>query len=1491
MRRLRLLARCFARCLAPIPLLALATLVACGPPGATGVPSGSFQVTSTGLGPCRSGQRVRWPLRISGGAGGPYLVRRIAGALPPGLSLARDPPAIEGTLLLDGLYQFTLEVLDLGAHPFLSCVATWRVAVEPGDVAIVGATRNGASALAWPSDDAPVGALPVLDPVVYDEWTVVSVVVAGGEPPYRLAVVSGDASGDGGALPLGVAIPAGSTALVGAPVEVGPGGGAFTFTLEATDARGRSGRLTVRWTVDTPPVSFVTAALPDGVAGAPYEADIVVQGGVPPFWRELVRAAPADDYTVARAPMTADVVYEPGGPPLVDPPDALTRIDASVYPPEDLAGPDYRTAAPGAPPEGLRLVETTGRWHGVPRRRGTFRVHAHVRSTVLPDAYGQHAWRTFDLSFAPAALLALDPGLTTEGTLSSAPPYAHLPAAERTVPYDPDGGTPGLSLRATGGVGKDGWTDAPHESEALRLSGGGEGGETDGGYTWSVDLDPDHDGGRDPVPAMELDAERGLWRATDPDALVPQQPQEIRFTARDEALPLAARQVAGATVLFEVGPDVVIVTESTTSSSATGADTLGLDDAATSIRVLEPFSSGAVLRDPSDAQDLAATHEVPAPAGEGVDLATLLSGIDCLRVSVNPNGWWDDVTGLDPRAARPLQHGDRNAYVPYVGTGYVGATVTTSTLGACQPDATAVELPACTSPDVVDDPATGTYASGGRLFVFDAAERFGVFVIRRDGRIDVPIAFEKTTWVRFGDSWSQPWSSEGTHSLVNLPEMAVSPDGRFAAMKLAQTYDRLENVETTPIVLFTLTGERPAAWGGREWHVVDVGSDGSDAEGRVAFASSLALTDRFAYVLAAGGDVASWSWKEHHVYRIEILSSGSAGALLEPDAYEGWTNAPGRALQTPFERYVEPFTEGPNRPGRSMVGRGGYDATETSLASHPFRVSADGRSIAILAAPAPSGTEGPDVRRYRAWVDQDGTLYPASGTPRRVPRGGGRGYALRDGPEIFPRLDAGSRSGPTPSLEISDDGLSLALVVSRAARLDGDGGGADAGPLARDDVVLLRAADGASWSSGVVEAQVTGSESGAAPVFSGPTVWRFGALAFAREGGGLFFWGGFSAAGPAATEPDAIAGRHRAKSYVGTLYAYDPGRGQVVSILDARDGGASEGAGAVHDAAHPVLGPTAAWSAAGGVVKPVGGFVSPNGCFLYLVNAGALSEEDPSDHALLGVPVRSLDGSRSIGGHPDGRAFRVAGMPGRRGFLPRYGDGPWSYVGIGSARYDATSPAYYGQHAPGGATGAGLQVLGAGTGRVFFVTHEQRQGPLSVGDADEPYEAGGPVRDTAYGDAGHVNGHVAVFDADLGGPVSLLTVPGLGPASSAASRPVVYVEVAPGGGAVAFVYGDGGTVAYYREKVAIVTGIDLDPATGELRGEPTFRALTGERGRAGPEMGFDSTGARLYFSFGPAADENEQQLVRVRVGAAAAEGGPTSYAFPERRYGVLFAGR
>ncbi|MCP6341509.1 hypothetical protein NL462_27520, partial [Klebsiella pneumoniae] len=79
---------------------------------------------------------------------------------------------------------------------------------------------------------------------------------------------------------------ASSTSIVGAPVEVKPGGAPFVLTIEATDGLGRKARKTVQWKIDTPPVIVATPVLADAVCGTQYTETIQIVDGIPPFRSE-----------------------------------------------------------------------------------------------------------------------------------------------------------------------------------------------------------------------------------------------------------------------------------------------------------------------------------------------------------------------------------------------------------------------------------------------------------------------------------------------------------------------------------------------------------------------------------------------------------------------------------------------------------------------------------------------------------------------------------------------------------------------------------------------------------------------------------------------------------------------------------------------------------------------------------------------------------------------------------------------------------------------------------------------------------------------------------------------------------------------------------------------------------------------------------------------------------------------------------------------------
>ena len=85
-----------------------------------------------------------------------------------------------------------------------------------------------------------------------------------------------------------------------------------------------------------------------------------------------------------------------------------------------------------------------------------------------------------------------------------------------------------------------------------------------------------------------------------------------------------------------------------------------------------------------------------------------------------------------------------------------------------------MRLPVCTDTGVTPSTSQGVYTDGGKLYVFDTSGYFGVFIIRKDGRIYVPAAFQKSSsgYVSFGDNWT-----EGLHQL-GRPDATASTRSR-----------------------------------------------------------------------------------------------------------------------------------------------------------------------------------------------------------------------------------------------------------------------------------------------------------------------------------------------------------------------------------------------------------------------------------------------------------------------------------------------------------------------------------------------------------------------------------------------------------------------------------------------------------------------------------------------------------------------------------------
>jgi hypothetical protein len=487
-----------------------------------------------------------------------------------------------------------------------------------------------------------------------------------------------------------------------------------------------------------------------------------------------------------------------------------------------------------------------------------------------------------------------------------------------------------------------------------------------------------------------------------------------------------------------------------------------------------------------------------------------------------------------------------------------------------------------------------------------------------------------------------------------------------------------------------------------------------------------------------------------------------------------------------------------------------------------------------------------------------------------VTGGATRGYSLARGSNVATFEYWHRWGGPTPPMEFSDDGRAVAVVASRFAGTPTYSAPTTTWPSAREDVIAYRTTDHVQWR----EVPVTGDGS-SVNVFSaaGGAIWRFGCLAFTKDGKGLVFWGGFScwhAAGTSSTvQYSSLQG--------GTLYGADLSTAtshsdvRVTSLLDAAEGGSADGVRTYSTTSPyaPTL-PALAYSSVAGVVKPYGGFLSRNREFLYLCNKGGVATAS-ADYRLVGVNVRSTDPTASVNGHPDFRAFAVGGWPSRRGFLSgTYQHYP--YYGL----YFTDYPAYR-------KWGAGLQVVARDAGWVFWASHHQSVGP-AVGTASALY--GGPLRSTYSYDYASLGGEVEGFEADVGGQVERLSSFG----SDGAVRRIHFLAPRASGDAVAFVLDTYGTsnASPSHESLHVVRSVAFAGAGG-LAATPWRASVEHGPERIGDAVAFGSEGDRLYYGAGEASDENVQTLREARFTAAGVIVRTLSAA--PRRWNVLFAGR
>jgi len=201
-----------------------------------------------------SGVAYSQTLSASGGTA-PYAYTISAGALPVGLSLSSSG-ALSGTPTVSGSFNFTVTATDAttgAAAPYAGAQAYTLV---------IGA----------PTITVDTAALPAATVAVAYSQTVTA---SGGTAPYSYVVTAG-------ALPAGVSLsPAG--VLSGAPTQ----GGAFAFTVTATDSSGGSGPFSgsraLTLAVNAPSIAITPTTLPNGQFQTAYSQALSASGGVAPY--------------------------------------------------------------------------------------------------------------------------------------------------------------------------------------------------------------------------------------------------------------------------------------------------------------------------------------------------------------------------------------------------------------------------------------------------------------------------------------------------------------------------------------------------------------------------------------------------------------------------------------------------------------------------------------------------------------------------------------------------------------------------------------------------------------------------------------------------------------------------------------------------------------------------------------------------------------------------------------------------------------------------------------------------------------------------------------------------------------------------------------------------------------------------------------------------------------------------------------------------------
>ena len=719
-------------------------------------------------------------------------------------------------------------------------------------------------------------------------------------------------------------------------------------------------------TVLVPNVVITTATVVNGTCGVPYTGKVNIVDGIAPFFFTIVDADQSSRLLLGETGTPALPLALPN-PQLPATPAGIAKggtsgLFLSAYDTNASTGigTPASPAYAGRFPEGIYIRESSGDIIGTPHRRGTFSSWwFHVQSSVLPAIPGQNRWRayTFSMSDGAPPNVALDNSVLNSGNVFGAVGNNFMQGPSRGAPYS-------KQFLATGGSPEDGKYDAPHEGQVVLNPS-----EVIGRYNFSDTFFDLQTGnlttiGADPlkvpagmaptVPGGVVFSTSGLFSGV---ASLGSKFQTVTIVARDSLLPttvpVLATHKASGTAQFEIGPDNVIITETSTSSSSILFDNT-TDFQSQTVEVFVPSTvlANVVVRS-LVAGDMVSgrTHPVAGqtPAGS-------LTGIDIMRVSVNPTWWAYDGYNLNARGARTMQHDDpqrRHYYEPFGSDFSYPVNESTPSLHdqgkehAAEP---AIEIPNTVSSTlalptpitVTANVANGIYTDGGLLYAYDnpnpisitnpTGPEFGFFIVRKDARIDIPVAFNKASsgFAGFGDAVLT--SSTALTGMCRIPQITVSPDGRMAAVKMKQNVDLFNETATNEkIVVFSLTGEK--MFGGSTFLVLSTGGTGTGAgtagDGQYLYGSALTLTNYSLYSLRGnniGGISGSQDrviYGEHWVYRARIFDPASTSsspstypnylaptttALLAPGfgGVGGWINTANNPVSCCFQRWSSP---------------------------------------------------------------------------------------------------------------------------------------------------------------------------------------------------------------------------------------------------------------------------------------------------------------------------------------------------------------------------------------------------------------------------------------------------------------------------------------------------------------------------------------------------------------------------------------------------------